>query len=75
MPLKCSSVRNFANVCHVNVVTATHFSLLLRELHVVEYSKDDAKEIMPPVLLKGVSVTLHDLKHDGQTPETHKQTF
>lgn len=30
---------------------------------------------MPPVLLKCVSVTLHDLKHDSQTPETPKHTL
>lgn len=38
--------------------------LLLRELHVVEDAEDDSEEVMPPVLLEGVTVTLHDLKHD-----------
>lgn len=41
--------------------------LLLWKLHVVEDAEDDPEEVVPPVLLKGVSVTLHDLKHDGET--------
>lgn len=42
--------------------------LLLGELHVVEDAEDDPEEVVPPVLLEGLTVTLHDLKHDGQTP-------
>lgn len=40
--------------------------LLLRELHVVEDAEDDSEEVVPPVLLKGVTVALHDLEHDGE---------
>lgn len=38
--------------------------LLLRELHVVKDAEDDSEEVVPPVLLESVTVTLHDLKHD-----------
>lgn len=41
--------------------------LLLRELHVVKDPEDDSKEVVPPVFLECVPVTLHDLKHDGET--------
>lgn len=41
--------------------------LLLRQLHVVEDAEDDSEEVVPPVLLEGVAVTLHDLEHDGET--------
>lgn len=41
--------------------------LLLRELHVVKDAEDDSEEVVPPMLLEGVAVTLHDLKHDCET--------
>lgn len=40
--------------------------LLLRQLHVVEDAEDDPEEVVPPVLLEGVAVALHDLEHDGE---------
>lgn len=40
--------------------------LLLRELHVVKDAEDDSEEVVPPVLLKGVTVALHDLEHDSE---------
>lgn len=42
-------------------------SLLLRELHVVKDAEDNSEEVVPPVLLEGVAITLHDLKHDCET--------
>lgn len=41
--------------------------LLLRKFHVVENAEDNSEEVVPPVLLKGVAVTLHDLKHHCKT--------
>lgn len=41
--------------------------LLLGELHVVKDAEDDSEEVVPPMLLERVTVTLHDLKHDSQT--------
>ena len=49
--------------------------LLLRELHVVEDSEDDPEEVVPPVLLKGVAVALHDLKHHRQAPEQRSRIY
>lgn len=40
--------------------------LLLGQLHVVEDAEDDPEEVVPPVLLEGVAVALHDLEHDGE---------
>jgi len=40
--------------------------LLLRELHVVEDAEDDPEEVVPPVLLEGEAVALHDLEHDRE---------
>lgn len=59
------------------MVTLAHLSLLLRKFHVVKDPEDDAEEVVPPVLLKSVSVTLHNLKHYCQaSKQTHvyKQT-
>lgn len=41
--------------------------LLLRELHVVKDAEDDSEEVVPPVLLEGEAVALHDLEHDRET--------
>lgn len=51
----------------------THLSLLLRKLHVVEDPKDDAEQILPPVSLIGVAVSLHHLKHHRKTPDKQKR--
>ena len=48
--------------------------LLLRELHVVKDAEDDSEEVVPPVVLEGVAVTLHDLKHDCETSVRSKET-
>lgn len=47
--------------------------LLLGELHVVKDAEDDSEEVVPPVLFKGVAVTLHDLKHDREPSEGNKE--
>lgn len=44
--------------------------LLLGQLHVVENPEDDSEQVLPPVLLKGVSVGLHHFEHHGQAPGT-----
>lgn len=49
---------------------ATHLSLLLGQLHVIEDPEDDSEQVLPPVLLESVPVRLHHLKHDGQPPKT-----
>lgn len=41
--------------------------LLLGELHVVKDAEDDSEEVVPPMLLESVAITLHDLKHDCET--------
>lgn len=46
---------------------ASDLRLLLGELHVVKDAEDDSEEVVPPVLLEGVAITLHDLKHDRET--------
>ena len=46
--------------------------LLLRQFHVVKDAEDDPEEVMPPVLLEGVAITLHDLKHDCETSAKSK---
>lgn len=50
--------------------------LLLWEFHIVEDTEDDSEEVVPPVLLKGVAVTFHDLKHDREASaeQTHTGT-
>lgn len=58
----------------MTIPTASHLRLLLRELHVVEDAEDDAEKVVPPVLFKGVSVALHNLKHHSQTPVTERRT-
>lgn len=40
--------------------------LLFGQLHVVEDAEDDPEEVVPPVLLEGVAVALHDLEHDSE---------
>lgn len=50
----------------LRILLESDLGLLLGKLHVVEDAEDDPEEVVPPVLLKGVSVTLHDLKHDGE---------
>lgn len=42
--------------------------LLLGELHVVKDAEDDSEEVVPPMLLEGVAVALHNLEHDRETP-------
>lgn len=49
--------------------------LLLWQLHIVKDAEDDPEEILPPVPLKGVSVALHDLKHDCEASGKSRQTF
>lgn len=48
--------------------------LLLRELHVVENPEDDPEQVLPPVFLVRVTVSLHHLKHHRQTPEADSQS-
>lgn len=48
-------------------LAASDLCLLLRELHVVKDAEDDSEEVVPPVLLERVTVTLHDFKHDCET--------
>lgn len=47
--------------------------LLLGQLHVVEDAEDNPEEVVPPVLLEGVAVALHDLKHDGEASEEEQR--
>lgn len=75
MPLQITK-EHILQICKQRVKTGTntglhgllpetsHLCLLLGELHVIEDAEDDSEEVVPPVLLKGVAVTLHDLKHD-----------
>lgn len=49
--------------------------LLLWQLHIVKDAEHDPEEILPPVPLKGVSVALHDLEHDGEAPVKSRQAF
>ena len=37
------------------------------QLHVIENPKYNFKDISPPMLEEGITVTLHDFKHDCQT--------
>lgn len=58
------------NYCNIN---DADLRLLLRQLHVVEDAEDDPEEVVPPVLLKGVTVAFHDLEHDGETSVQKKK--
>ena len=49
---------------------ATYLFSNFRQFHVVEYSEDYPEQIAPPVLFVSVAVSLHYLKHDGETPVT-----
>lgn len=45
----------------------TYLRLLLREFHIVKNPEHDSEQVLPPVLFKGVTVALHDLKHDRES--------
>lgn len=54
--------------------TMADLGLLLGQLHVVEDPEDDSEQVLPPVFLEGVSVSLHHFKHHGQAPGTQTRT-
>lgn len=49
--------------------------LLLGELHVVKDAEDDSEEVVPPMLLERVAITLHDLKHDCEASVNKDKQF
>lgn len=65
--MTCLNIKQVWDLSALLSVTSD-LCLLLGELHVVKDAEDDSEEVVPPVLLKGVAVTLHDLKHDCEPP-------
>lgn len=57
----------YINSWTAEITHSTDLCLLFGELHVVEDAKDNSEKVVPPVLLEGVTVTLHNLKHDCET--------
>lgn len=57
----------YINSWTAEITHSTDLCLLFGKLHVVEDAKDNSEEVVPPVLLEGVTVTLHNLKHDCET--------
>lgn len=49
--------------------------LLLWELHIVKNAEHNPEEILPPMPLKCVSISLHDLKHYCEASVKSRQTF
>lgn len=67
--LVCELYLCLTDLCNAELKSPiTGLCLLLGQLHVVKDPEDYPEQVLPPVLLEGVSVGLHDLKHHCQAP-------
>ena len=71
MYVACQKMNNNMGLDSLLLVTSD-LCLLLGELHVVKDAEDDPEEVVPPMLLEGLTVALHDLKHDRETSVRRK---